>query len=80
MGFEFKHDSGALRFYGSSLAPYTAWTALEGPLIGFQYKGSYSNMSVIVGDGCKPKFFGVRQLSVKLGEKRQVQFKWQETD
>ena len=37
-------------------------------------------MSIIVGDKCKPKFFGARKLNVQLGEKRQVQFYWQESE
>ena len=37
-------------------------------------------ISIIVGDGCKPKYFGVRKLSLRLGEKREVQFDWQESD
>ena len=36
-------------------------------------------MSLIVGDKCKPKYFGSRKLAVQLGEKRQVQFYWQES-
>ena len=36
-------------------------------------------MSLIVGDACRPKYFGARKLSVKLGEKREVQFYWQES-
>jgi len=37
-------------------------------------------MSLIVGDKCMPKYFGARQLAVQLGEKRQVQFYWQESE
>jgi hypothetical protein len=36
-------------------------------------------MSLIVGDMCRPRFFGAEKLSVRLGEKRQVQFYWQES-
>jgi hypothetical protein len=36
-------------------------------------------MSLIIGDICKPKYFGARKLTVRLGEKRQVQFYWQES-
>ena len=36
-------------------------------------------MSLIIGDRCRPKLFGARKLSVTLGEKRQVQFYWQES-
>jgi hypothetical protein len=36
-------------------------------------------MSIIVGDRCKPKYFGARKLDVQLGEMRQVEFYWQES-
>ena len=38
-----------------------------------------SDLSFIVGDECRPKYFGARKLSVRLGEKRQVLFYWQES-
>ena len=37
-------------------------------------------MSIIVGDSCRPKYFGARKLPLRLGEKREVQFDWQESD
>jgi len=37
-------------------------------------------MSIIVGDICRPKYFGARKLSLRLGEKRKVQFDWQASD
>ena len=37
-------------------------------------------MSLIVGDKCMPKYLGSRKLAVQLGEKRQVQFYWQESE
>jgi len=46
----------------------TAWTVLGGPIIGFQFKASRENMSLIIGDECMPKYFGVRKLAVQLGE------------
>jgi hypothetical protein len=45
---------------------------LGGPLIGFKYEGYRENMFLIVGDKCKPKYFGARKLSVELGTKREV--------
>ena len=36
-------------------------------------------MSLIIGDECMPKYYGARKLAVQLGEKRQVQFYWQES-
>jgi hypothetical protein len=37
-------------------------------------------MSLIVGDKCVPKYFGARKLAMQLGEKRHVQFYWQESE
>jgi hypothetical protein len=62
----------------------TGWTELGGPVIGFKYEGVtgkypnsiYNNMSLIIGDICRPKFFGARKLFVLLGQKVQVQFYW----
>jgi hypothetical protein len=58
----------------------TAWKELGGPVIGFQFKGDNTDMSIIVGDRCKPKYFGARKLSLRLGEKRLVKFDWQASD
>ena len=79
-----KHDSGNVRVWGWTDENLTAWTVLGGPVIGFQYKGwrknKYTqNMLLIVGDKCMPKYFGARKLAVQLGEKREVQFYWQES-
>ena len=38
-----------------------------------------SDLSLIVGDECRPKYFGAHKLSVKLGEERLVLFYWQES-
>ena len=38
-----------------------------------------SDLSLIVGDECRPKYFGAQKLSVRLGEKREVLFYWQES-
>jgi len=37
-------------------------------------------MSIIVGDTCRPKYFGARKLALQLGQKREVQFYWQASD
>jgi len=80
MGFSLKHDSGNVRVWGVYDTAYlTAWTVLGGPVIGFQYQGYDQNMSLIIGDKCIPKYFGARKLAVQLGDKRQVQFYWQES-
>ena len=36
-------------------------------------------MILIIGDSCRPKYFGASKLSVRLGEERTVQFYWQES-
>ena len=58
------------------------WVLIGGPIIGFHFKGKVRHttgpdMSLIVGDRCRPKYFGARKLSLRLGEKRQVKFYWQ---
>jgi len=69
-----------VRVWGRINTRLTAWAVLGGPVIGFQYKGLRKNMSLIVGDKCMPKYLGSRKLAVQLGEKRQVQFYWQESE
>ena len=70
-----------MKIWGSYRADHlTAWEVLGGPVIGFQFKGEKRNMSIIIGDACRPKYFGARKLSLRLGEKREVHFYWQETD
>ena len=85
-GFFAKHDSGTVRFWGKYDERFlTAWTKLGGPVVGFHFEGEWTNrwgqgidLSIIVGDECRPKYFGTRKLSVRMGEERQVQFYWQE--
>jgi hypothetical protein len=80
-GFAVKLDSGNLKRWGNvGESSLTAWKVLGGPIIGFQFKGKGNDMSIIVGDRCKPKYFGARKLSLRLGEKREVRFDWQESD
>jgi len=60
-----------VRVWGQYNAIYlTEWAVLGGPVIGFQYVSG--KLSLIVGDKCRPKFFGVQKLNVQLGEKREV--------
>jgi hypothetical protein len=55
-----------------------------GPVIGFEYKGTVgkwpdtvgNDLSIIVGDRCRPKYFGARKINVRLGEKKEVLFYW----
>ena len=76
-GFSTKHDSGALRFWGVEIEDIiTPWVELGGPIIGFDYSWYDQPMSLIVGDGCRPKYFGAHKLSVRLGKKRAVVFYW----
>ena len=88
LGFSTKHDSGSIRVNGKNDDKYlTDWVELGGPVVGFEYKGSVGiwpdiigeNMSLIIGDRCRPKYFGARKLSVRLGENQEVQFYWQES-
>ena len=91
MGFSAKLDSGKVRVWGRYEGLYlTKWTILVGPIIGFQYDGvpdvnflttsfDARNLSIIVGDSCRPKYFGAQNLYVRLGEQRVVQFYWQES-
>ena len=79
MGFSAKHDSGTVRVWGWYDNYLTDWTVFGGPVVGFQFKGYYKNMSIIVGDKCMPKYFKARKLSVILNEKRLVQFFWQKS-
>ena len=51
---------------------YTNWHLLGGPIIGFNYKKYQNNralmeLGLIIGDNCKPKYFGTLKLSVQLG-------------
>jgi hypothetical protein len=70
-----------VREYGDNVDEhFTAWEVLGGPVIGFQYKGEGENMSIIVGDKCRPKYFGSRKLILRLGEEREVRFDWQTSD
>ena len=71
-GFSAKHDSGNIRVWGNYGGPSTSWVVLGGPIIGFFFKTPVENMSIIVGDRCKPKYFGARKLAVRLGETRQL--------
>ena len=76
-GLSTKHDSGNIRVWGSFLTfGLTDWAILYGPIIGFDFPGTRISLSIIVGDECKPKYFGSKILSVKLGERRIVQFYW----
>jgi len=70
-----------LRRWGNNISQYlTPWKVLGGPVIGFQYNGREENLSIIIGDRCRPKYFGARKLSLQLGEKREVQFDWHASD
>ena len=81
MGFSIKQDSGKISEWGISDTRYhTKWSVLGGPIIGFQFKGSSYNLSLIVGDVCQPKYFGARRLSMRLGEERELIFYWQQSD
>jgi len=59
----------------------TSWKVLSGPVIGFRRFNKWlKSFSIIVGDGCRPKYFGARKLTMQLGEKREVEFDWQASE
>ena len=81
MGFSFKLDSGKVIEWGTINSDHhTEWSELGGPVIGFHFKGLDKNLSIIVGDICRPKYFGARKLSMRLGDDREVTFYWQDSD
>ena len=80
MGFSIKHDSGDVRGWGNiSNIRLTQWIVLGGPVIGFRYRGPYKDFSLIVGNMCRPKYFGARKLSLRPGKNREVEFYWQKS-
>ena len=77
-GFCLKHDSGEIRFWGR-IDKETEWAVLGGPVIGFHFKGNSEDgidLTLVIGDKCRPKYFGARILFLRLGERRQVKFYW----
>ena len=61
----------------------TVWKVLGGPVIGFHTfppNGLLRNLIFIVGDRCRPKYFGSQKLFLRLGEEREVQFDWQASE
>ena len=50
---------------------------LGGPVIGFNFSKYYGPVTIIVGDTCKPKYFGAKKLHIVLGEEREMVFYWQ---
>jgi len=56
----------------------TGWVVLGGPIIGhyFVQKGA---LTLIIGDECRPKYFGAWKLTLRIGETRELQFFWQES-
>jgi len=74
-GFAAKHDSGSIRVWGWYDSRYlTEWSVLGAPIIGIHMIKFKSDLSLIVGDVCRPKFFGARKLSVRLKERRELKF------
>ena len=78
LGFQLKLDSSKVIDLALIDSDYlTEWSVLGGPVIGFHFKGAGNNLSLIIGDICRPKYIGARQLSMRLGEEREVTFYWQ---
>ena len=60
-----KHDSGNINAWGRiAKVSLTDWIVLGGPVIGFNFLGSNLDLSVIIGDRCRPKYFGAKKLSL----------------
>ena len=79
-GFSAKLDIGTVADWGNvNRNKVTEWIVVGGPIIGFQYESYRSDMSLIVGNKCRPKYLGARKLSLKLGEKREITFYWQKS-
>ena len=66
-----KHESGITRSWGNLVSTYkTLWEILGGPIIGFSFDGPLGvqrELSFLVGDFCRPKYFGARKVSLNLG-------------
>ena len=74
-GFTAKLNSGNVAKWGRNDGHVTEWVLLGAAVIGF-YRKDKKNLSVIMGDRCRPKYFGARKLAVKYGENRTVTFFW----
>ena len=74
-----KMDSGNIRVFGyidpNSL---TRWALFGGPIVGHYHANSRFSFdyALIIGDECRPKYFGARLITVRLGEKRELTFYW----
>ena len=77
-GFSAKLDIGTVADWGNvNRNKVTEWIVVGGPIIGFHYESYRSDMSLIVGNKCRPKYFGARTLSVRLGKERKLKCYWQ---
>jgi hypothetical protein len=50
---------------------------LGGPVIGFSFIKYRGPVTILVGDKCRPKYFGAKKLSIVLGKERGMVFYWQ---
>ena len=82
-GFAAKHDSGKVKNWGwvsdNFFLYLTDWAELGGPVIGIHFIDYENDLSLIIGDPCRPKFFGAFNLQLKIGEQRDLEFYWQTT-
>ena len=62
-GFKIKHDSGNINVWGVyDTERQTEWAVLSGPIIGFHFFAYPNDLTLVVGDRCRPKYFGARKL------------------
>ena len=79
-GFSTKHGSGNYKVWGRASSKYaTKWIVLGGPIIGFRFKGIRENLSIIVGDSCRPKYFGAHKMPLAFAEEKEIKFYWQQS-
>jgi len=68
LGFKTKQDNGDIRAWGRNPHNFNSnWTVIGGPVIGFFMRTEsiwIKYFGLIVGDSCRPKYFGSRKLVV----------------
>ena len=79
IGFQLKLDNGDIKNF--KLDTQRPWTVLGGPIIGFHFERERSyymiNFGLVIGDSCRPKYLGSRQVSFRFDEISKRTFFWQ---
>ena len=86
-GLLLKFDSGDIKAMGKMFGSFSSkWAVIGGPIIGYHAKKydvpgqiGIGEFGFILGDVCRPKYFGAGKLILKLGKKRVFKFYWQPT-